>query len=129
MDGHLNGPANTDPMTALLHKYHLNAPSLRSFPRDRGDGRLMRAVELARPDAVIMFTEEWDDCIGFDYPTQRDLLRARGIETLFLHDQSYRHPNRDAQAETLAAFLAGTRISTSFDEAMLEKTPSTKAAS
>lgn len=99
--------ASETPMQALLRKYHLNAPSLRSFPREHGDERLINAVERARPDAVIFVTEEWDDALGFDYPTQRDLLAQRGLPCLFLPNQSYRHPDRLDQAERIAAFLMG----------------------
>jgi len=95
-----------DAMQALLHKYHLNAPSPRSYPRAVTDGRLMHAVDRARPDAVIFFTDEWDDTFGFDYPTQRDLLAARGIPTLFLKEQSYRKPDRAAQEAALRDLYA-----------------------
>ena len=96
-----------EPMRALLEKYHLNAPSPRTFPRERGDARLMLALERARPDAVIFFTEQWDDTLGFDYPTQRDLLAARGIPCLLMKEQSYRHPDRAAQVREVQGLLAG----------------------
>lgn len=106
---HIAPDVHETPMQALLRKYHLNAPSLRSFPRERSDERLMQAVDRARPDAVIFVTEEWDDALGFDYPTQRDLLARRGLPCLFLPNQSYRHPDRLDQAERIAAFLMGTK--------------------
>ncbi|MDF0599300.1 2-hydroxyacyl-CoA dehydratase family protein [Psychromarinibacter sp. C21-152] len=95
-----------DPMQALLLHYHRHAPSPRSFPREKGDRRLLQAAERSRPDGAIFFTEAHDDTLGFDYPTQRDLLRERGIPVMFLKEQSYRRPDRAAQAAAVSPFLA-----------------------
>lgn len=95
-----------DPMQALLTKYHLNAPSTRTYPREKQDARVLEAALRGRADACIFFTEEHDDALGFDYPTQRDLLAEQGIPTLFLNNQPYRAPDRAAQQAAIDAFLS-----------------------
>lgn len=101
---HLVGPG--DPMARLTDHYHLHAPATRSYPRSAGDTRLLDAAMRGRAEACIFFTEEHDDALGFDYPTQRDLLAAKGIPTLFLKNQPYRTPDAAAQTVEIAAFLA-----------------------
>lgn len=112
-DNHMHGDwrflapvGQGDPMQALLTKYHRNAPSTRSYPRAMNDARLIEAAERGQAKACIFFTEEWDDALGFDFPTQRDLLADRNIPVLFLKNQSYRAPDRAAQSEQIAQFLA-----------------------
>lgn len=102
---HLDPVGDGDPMDAMLTKYHLNAPSPRTFPRARHDMRLLAAAERSRAQAAIFFTWEWDDTLGFDIPTQRALLAERGIPSVFLKEQSYRHPDRDAQASAVEDLL------------------------
>lgn len=78
-----------DTLDSLRDAYQNHAPSPRSFPRSKGDERLLAAADRARPDGVIYLTWDTDDTLGFDYPTQRDLLRARDIPTLFLKMRPY----------------------------------------
>ncbi len=95
-----------DPMAALLAKYHLNAPSVRSYPRATGDARLLAAAARGRVQAAVFFTHQWDDTLGFDYPTHRALLAEQGIPCLFLKEQPYRAPDHAALRRAVAGFLS-----------------------
>lgn len=100
------GPVGAgDPMARLRDHYHLHAPTMRTYPRSVGDQRLLDAAARGRAQGCIFFTEDHDDALGFDYPTQRDLLAEKGIPTLFLKRQSYRAPDAAAQTDAVHAFL------------------------
>lgn len=94
-----------DPMDALTAYYQLQSPSIRSYPQSRQDERFMALVETAAVEGVVFYHEEHDDTLGWDYPDQKRLLDARGIPSLFLKRQSYRHPDRGAQRCAIREFL------------------------
>jgi len=99
-----------DPMQALVDKYHLHAPSPRSFPHEVCDARLMAAARRSRARAVIFFTDARDDVLGFDYPTQRDLLAEHGLPVLFMPGQDYREPERAAQQAQVIEFMSSLGV-------------------
>lgn len=103
---HLDPVGGGDPMRALLEKYHLNAPSVRTYPRARGDSRLMDAAARGRVQAAIFLTHQWDDTLGFDFPTQRALLAERDIPCLFLKEQPYSTPDPVAVRHAVSGFLS-----------------------
>lgn len=88
---------NGDPLARITRKYHLKSPSLRAFPMSAQNERLLRIAEQANVNGVVFYHDEWDDTLGWDYPTQRDLFSARNIPSVFLKKQSYRSPNEDEQ--------------------------------
>jgi benzoyl-CoA reductase/2-hydroxyglutaryl-CoA dehydratase subunit BcrC/BadD/HgdB len=94
-----------DPMDALTGYYQLQSPSVRSYPQSRQNERFMALVETAAVEGVVFYYEEHDDTLGWDYPDQKRLLDARGIPSLFLKQQSYRHPDRGAQRRSIREFL------------------------
>jgi benzoyl-CoA reductase/2-hydroxyglutaryl-CoA dehydratase subunit BcrC/BadD/HgdB len=98
---------DADPMDALTGYYQLQSPSIRSYPQSRQDEQFMALVEIAAVEGVVFYHDEYDDTLGWDYPQQKRLLDARGIPSLFLGRQSYRHPDRGAQRSLLREFLAG----------------------
>jgi benzoyl-CoA reductase/2-hydroxyglutaryl-CoA dehydratase subunit BcrC/BadD/HgdB len=100
-----------DPMAALAERYHLHSPSPRQYPQARQDGIFLQLVDDARVQGVIFVLEEHDDTLGWDYPAQRDVLHSKGIPSLLLTHQSYRHPDRVAQRVAVTGFassIAGT---------------------
>lgn len=94
------------PVAALADHYHLHAPGIRSFPQAAQDARFMEIVAAASVQAVIFFHDEYDDTLGWDYPEQKRLLDARGIPSVFLQAQSYRHPDGAAQRAAIADLIA-----------------------
>jgi benzoyl-CoA reductase/2-hydroxyglutaryl-CoA dehydratase subunit BcrC/BadD/HgdB len=94
-----------DPMDALTGYYQLHSPSIRSYPQSRQDERFMALIDAAAVEGIVFYHDEYDDTLGWDYPDQKRLLDARGIPSLLLKRQSYRHPDREAQRRALAEFL------------------------
>jgi benzoyl-CoA reductase/2-hydroxyglutaryl-CoA dehydratase subunit BcrC/BadD/HgdB len=95
-----------DPMEALTAFYQLHSPSLRSYPQAAQDKKFMALIEAARVEGVVFYHDEHDDTLGWDYPDQKRLLDARGIPSVFLKRQSYRHPDRGAQLAAIRDFVA-----------------------
>jgi benzoyl-CoA reductase/2-hydroxyglutaryl-CoA dehydratase subunit BcrC/BadD/HgdB len=112
-DDHLTGERmieacadeDVDPMEALVQKYHLRVPSIRSYPQADQDRRFLDLIDAASVQAVIFYHEEHDDTLGWDYPDQKRALDQRGIPSLFLKQQPYRRPDTIAQREAVRALI------------------------
>jgi benzoyl-CoA reductase/2-hydroxyglutaryl-CoA dehydratase subunit BcrC/BadD/HgdB len=112
-DDHLTGERTiehlvdegTDPLTALARHYHLDTPTIRSYPQSAQDQRFIDIVVAAGVEGVIFLHDESDDTLGWDYPAQKKLLDGRGIPSIYLPQQSYRAPDRAAQEASVRAFI------------------------
>ncbi|MES2257649.1 MAG: 2-hydroxyacyl-CoA dehydratase family protein [Pseudomonadota bacterium] len=113
-DDHANGERDAErlvyedaePLASLAEHYQLHVPTVRSFPQAKQDRRFMEIVAEAGVQGVIFYHDEFDDTLGWDYPQQKRLLDARGIPSLLLQQQSYRFPDRAAQAAAVRDLIA-----------------------
>jgi benzoyl-CoA reductase/2-hydroxyglutaryl-CoA dehydratase subunit BcrC/BadD/HgdB len=98
-----------DPVEAIARHYQLHVPGVRSFPQAPQDQRFIELVKAAGVTGVIFYHDEFDDCLGWDYPAQKRLLDSIGIPSLYLQAQSYRNPDRAAQAAAVQDLIARSR--------------------
>jgi len=94
-----------NPWEALVHHYQREIPGPRAYPQAREDARFIALAEAAAVDGVIIFHDEWDDTLGWEYPDQKRLLDARGLPVLFLKRQPYFDPPQDEQRRAVNGFI------------------------
>jgi hypothetical protein len=66
---------------------------------------MLELARRAQVEGVIIFHDEWDDTLGWEYPDQKALLEGNGIATLFMKRQPYFNPPEDVQGATVSAFV------------------------
>lgn len=94
-----------NPWEALVHHYQREIPGPRAYPQAREDARFIALAEAAAVDGVIIFHDEWDDTLGWEYPDQKRLLDARGLPVLFLKRQPYFDPPEEEQRRAVTGFI------------------------
>ncbi len=95
-----------DPWEALAQHYIAHVPSPRAYPQAAEDARMLALARAARVEGAIIYHDEWDDTLGWEYPDQKVLLASAGIPSLFLKRQRWFDPPEDVQAAAVATFLA-----------------------
>lgn len=95
-----------DRWEALAQHYIDHIPSPRAYPQARENRRMLALAQLAAADAVIIYHDEWDDTLGWEYPDQKALLDDAGIPSLFLKRQRWFDPPQATQLAAVTAFLA-----------------------
>jgi len=83
------GPSAEALIRAIFENYYLRAPSPRVSPAAAADCWLQSAVQRD-VDGVVFYLPPDDDVYGWDYPRQRDFLRARGIPSLLVGEEASR---------------------------------------
>ena len=106
-DRHFAGEigATTDPIDAIIDRYHLRQPSA---SRASVSARVTALVEQARAagaQGVIAYILEKDDAPSWDLPEQRKALDARGIPILLLDHQPYPLADADRLRCEVGAFV------------------------
>ena len=107
----LDAPDSTayaDEFEYLTAKYQQFSVSPRLYPQEREDRRFMALVDAGQVEGVIFYLEENDDTLGWDYPAQRRMLDERGVPSLFMPFQRYRHADAGLQRQTVRDWLERT---------------------
>jgi benzoyl-CoA reductase/2-hydroxyglutaryl-CoA dehydratase subunit BcrC/BadD/HgdB len=94
-----------DPWEALAVHYQRHIPGPRVHPQVEQDARFLALAQAAAVDGVIIFHDEWDDTLGWEYPDQKRLLDIAGIPSLFLKRQPYFDPPVAEQRAAVETFL------------------------
>lgn len=74
---------------SIFENYYLHAPSPRVSPAAAADRWFQKAVKRGI-DGVVFYLPPDDDVYGWDYPRQRDFVRARGIPSLLIREEASR---------------------------------------
>ena len=74
---------------SVFENYYLCAPSPRVAPAAAADLWFQRTVKR-EIDGVVFYLPPDDDVYGWDYPRQRDFLRASGIPSLLIREDASR---------------------------------------
>jgi benzoyl-CoA reductase/2-hydroxyglutaryl-CoA dehydratase subunit BcrC/BadD/HgdB len=74
---------------AIFENYYLSAPSPRVSPAAAADLWFQEAVKHGI-DGVVFYLPPDDDVYGWDYPRQRDFVRACGIPSLLIREEASR---------------------------------------
>jgi hypothetical protein len=82
----------------IFESYYLRAPSPRVSPAAAADSWFQKTVQR-RIDGVVFYLPPDDDVYGWDYPRQRDFVKARGIPSLLIREDAGVGLSRDASAE------------------------------
>lgn len=71
----------------IFENYYLSSPSPRVFPAAAADLWFQKAVKHGI-DGVVFYLPPEDDVYGWDYPRQRDFVRACGIPSLLIREDA-----------------------------------------
>jgi len=74
---------------AIFESYYLHAPSPRVSPAATADLWFQRAMKKGI-DGVVFYLPPEDDVYGWDYPRQRDFVRACGIPSVLIREDASR---------------------------------------
>jgi len=74
---------------SIFENYYLRVPSPRVSPAAAADRWFQKAVTHGI-DGVVFYLPPDDDVYGWDYPRQRDFVRARGIPSLLIQEEAGR---------------------------------------
>lgn len=74
---------------SIFENYYLRVPSPRVSPAAAADRWFQKAVTHGI-DGVVFYLPPDDDVYGWDYPRQRDFVRARGIPSLLIREEAGR---------------------------------------
>jgi benzoyl-CoA reductase/2-hydroxyglutaryl-CoA dehydratase subunit BcrC/BadD/HgdB len=72
---------------AIFENYYLHAPSPRVSPAAAADLWFQKAVKRGI-DGVVFYLPPDDDVYGWDYPRQRDFVRACGIPSVLIREDA-----------------------------------------
>jgi benzoyl-CoA reductase subunit C len=94
-----------DPLDAIVDRYQFKAPSpTKSTVQERVD-YLSRQIAATKPDGVLFYILAGEHPAMWDYPEQRNAIRAMGIPTLCFDHQPYQLTARDELKSQIASLV------------------------
>ena len=95
-----------DPIDAIVDRYHLRSPSADRASISARVTVLIEQVRAAGAQGVIAFIYQKDDAPSWDFPEQRDALKAMSLPVLLLDHQPYPMAEADSLGPAISAFIA-----------------------
>ncbi len=95
------------PVRAIVDRYMLRSfSSKKAFVSQRVDA-LNEAVAAAKADAVIFYTNIYEEAASWDYPSQKKSLDGQGIKNACFAKMQYPAKLNEGLAENIGAFIKG----------------------
>ncbi|MBQ6670491.1 MAG: 2-hydroxyacyl-CoA dehydratase [Firmicutes bacterium] len=92
---------------AIVDRYMLRSfSSKKAFVSQRVE-TLNNSVAAAKADAVVFYTNIYEDSASWDYPSQKKSLDEQGIRNICFAKMQYPAQNNDGLADSIAEFFRG----------------------
>lgn len=100
---------NYAPVRAIVDCYMLREfSSKKAFTSQRVEA-LDREADAAGAQAVLFYTNRYEEAASWDYPAQKKSLEARGIATIHFAKMAWPIDKNEGLQEKMAAFVAGVK--------------------
>lgn len=94
-----------DPLDALTDRYHTKCHEGRMYPLHELVDYVVNAAQEARAQGAIFNYLQWDDSHGWNFPSQRDGLKAIGIPSIAFDMQEYKLSGQEQLRTRTEAFV------------------------
>jgi benzoyl-CoA reductase/2-hydroxyglutaryl-CoA dehydratase subunit BcrC/BadD/HgdB len=96
---------NVDPIDGIVDCYHLRVPPTYQATVSERVNSLIKEVKETKAEGVIFYIHKADDAPSWDFPEQREALKALGIPALLLDRQAYGVNDKNQMAKNVSAFI------------------------
>jgi len=97
------------PIRGVVDRYMLRSfSSKKAFVSQRVE-TLNRQTDAVKADAVIFYTNKYEEAASWDYPSQKKSLEERGIKTAGFFQMAYPMEENEGLKEKVEGFVAGLK--------------------